>query len=85
MHCLSDAGYCLTSRVFTPYPIRLGMDAREGKYDSLHSRTRITVEQAFGRLKGVSRIYKQPLQQETPEYMALIIVATLVLHNWLID
>ncbi|EEY66847.1 uncharacterized protein PITG_17418 [Phytophthora infestans T30-4] len=46
--------------------------------------TRI-VEQAFGRLKGIFCIYKQPFQQGTPEYMVMIIVETLVLHNWLID
>ncbi|GMF43782.1 unnamed protein product [Phytophthora fragariaefolia] len=30
-------------------------------------------------------MYKQPLLQHSPEYMARIMVSTLVFHNWMIE
>ncbi|KAG3146150.1 hypothetical protein PI124_g13677 [Phytophthora idaei] len=84
-HYLGDAEYKLMKQMMTPYPITYGMAMKNSRYNYVHSHTRIVVERAFGRLKGMFRIYKQPLLQHTPEYMARIIVATLVMHNWLIE
>ncbi|OQS07662.1 hypothetical protein THRCLA_20094 [Thraustotheca clavata] len=57
----------------------------EAKFNLLHSRTRIVVEQAFGLWKGKFRIFKQTLQMKSPQKMAMVIEATMVLHNWIID
>ncbi|GMF19740.1 unnamed protein product [Phytophthora fragariaefolia] len=84
-HYLGDAGYKLTRQILTPYPIEFGMSLQRSRYNYVHSHTRIVVEQAFGRLKGILRMYKQPLLQHSPEYMARIIIATLVFHNWMIE
>jgi hypothetical protein len=61
------------------------MCQEEKDYNYLHSSTRITVEMAFGRLKNRFRIFKTPLNQQTPEKMSEIIGASFVLHNWMID
>jgi hypothetical protein len=82
---LADAGYKLFRHVMTPYAIYFGMPSDEAKYNLLHSRTRIIVEQAFGRWKNTFRLFKTELIHDTPEEMAFLIEATLILHNWLID
>jgi hypothetical protein len=81
---LGDAGYQLMGHVITPYHIFEGMPAEESNYNYRHSRTRITVENAFGLWKGKFRIFKTALNQNSKVDMAEIIVATMILHNWLI-
>ncbi|KAH9186228.1 hypothetical protein AeNC1_011796 [Aphanomyces euteiches] len=82
---LADAGYKLYQHIMTPYEIRSTMTSKESHYNDVHSRTRSTVEQAFGRWKNKFRIFKKPLDHHTPEEMARLIEATIVLHNWFID
>jgi hypothetical protein len=84
-YLLGDAGYQLLPHLLTPYPINEKMSKSESKYNYFHSRTRILVEQAFGKYKGKFRIFKTDLMQSSPEYMAEIIKATMVLHNWMIN
>lgn len=84
-HLVGDAGYQLLTNLLTPYPILPVMEPANRWYNLVHSRTRIVVEQTFGRLKGKFRVYKSDLLQQTPTQMASMIEATLVLHNWIID
>ncbi|KAH9105449.1 hypothetical protein AeMF1_018731 [Aphanomyces euteiches] len=64
---LADAGYKLFQHIMTPYEIRHGMPVKESHYNDIHSRTRSTVERAFGRWKNKFRIFKSPLEHRTPE------------------
>ncbi|KAF0775111.1 hypothetical protein AaE_001189, partial [Aphanomyces astaci] len=82
---VADAGYTLLSHVLTPFPIVPNMDKAEAHYNLLHSRTRIVVEQCFGLWENKFRLFKKPLEFQSPERMAQTIEATLVLHNWIID
>ncbi|KAH9123941.1 hypothetical protein AeMF1_005222 [Aphanomyces euteiches] len=82
---LGDAGYKLFKHIITPYPIVFEMPDDESHFNLVHSRTRMVVEQAFGLWKNTFRIFKTPLLHGTPEQMAHLIQATLVLHNWFID
>ncbi|KAH9121548.1 hypothetical protein AeMF1_006791 [Aphanomyces euteiches] len=82
---LGDAGYKLYSHIITPYPINLEMPDYKSHFNLIHSRTRMVVEQAFGLWKNTFRVFKTPLLHDTPEQMANLVKATLVLHNWFID
>jgi hypothetical protein len=82
---LADAGFTLLPHVLTPFPIIPNMPVDDAHYNLLHSRTRILVEQAFGLWKNKFRIFKKPLEFRTPQKMALVIEASMVLHNWIID
>ncbi|RHY02429.1 hypothetical protein DYB36_008482 [Aphanomyces astaci] len=82
---VADAGYTLLPHVLTPYPIVSNMGEAESHYNLIHSRTRIIVEQCFGLWKNKFRLFKKPLEFQSPQQMALVIEATLVLHNWIID
>ncbi|OQR84084.1 hypothetical protein ACHHYP_13921 [Achlya hypogyna] len=84
-YLLGDAGYRLLAHVSTPYPIRAGMPSDESNYNYAHSKTRIVVEQAFALWKNKFRIFKKPLENQTPESMAQVIECTMVLHNWIVD
>ena len=89
---VGDAGYTLLNRLLIPYPIEESMIACESLYKYLHSKTRITVEQAFGSLKNRFRIFKAPLNQKPDEQsgqsqtqrMATVIKSCMILHNILI-
>ncbi|KAJ2990288.1 putative nuclease harbi1 [Globomyces sp. JEL0801] len=82
---VADAGYQLLKHVITPYPITYGMDHADSYFNYIPSKTRLKVECAFGLLKNRFRIFQSPLLQKKPETMGNIIVATLILHNWIVD
>ena len=84
-HMIGDAGYTLATYLLTPFEIFSGMPADEKRYNYLHSRTRITVECAFGMLKGRWRILKRALNMKTPGSCARTIISCLVLHNLTIN
>ena len=71
--------------ILTPYSIEPGMPADESTYNYLHSCTRIMVECAFGLYKGKFKIFRAAMTQHTPEAMADIIKATMVLHHMMIN
>lgn len=89
---LADAGYALSDRLLTPFPIEERMPADESLYNYLHSCTRITIERTFGSIKNRFRIFKSPLNQKADEEseqsqtqrMGAVIHACFVLHNILI-
>ena len=85
MHLIVDAGYTLSEHLIIPYSINDDMPRSESKFYNLHSRTRITVEPAFGLSKGRWRILKRALNMKTPASIGRTIVACMVLHNWMID
>jgi hypothetical protein len=84
-HVLGDAGYTIDETLMIPYPITDDMLDSESQYNSFHSKTRITVERAFGLLKGRWRILKKDLGMKTPKSIARTIVACMVLHNLVMD
>ncbi|OQR96198.1 hypothetical protein THRCLA_22017 [Thraustotheca clavata] len=84
--CLvADAGYKLQGHIMTPYVIHAAMSPSEALYNFQHSRTRIAVERSFGIWKSKFRVFKSNLLQADLWEMAMIIEATIVLHNLFID
>jgi len=82
---LGDAGYKLFSHLMTPYAIYTDMPRDEAHCNTIHSRTRMAVERAFGLWKNKFRIFKTELVQHHPTDMARLIEVSLVLHNWFIE
>ncbi|KAH9155387.1 hypothetical protein AeRB84_002645 [Aphanomyces euteiches] len=85
LYFLGDAGYKLMGHLLTPYPIRLNMTEEEAHYNLVHSGARNCVERAFARWKNKFRLFKSEFTHHTPEDMARLIEATMILHNWYIE
>ncbi|KAF4136322.1 DDE superfamily endonuclease [Phytophthora infestans] len=84
-HLLADAGYKIWGHMLTPYPESEAADERRKRiYSRVHSRTRIAVECAFGRLKNRFRILLAKLEQKTPGRICKVIYSCIVLHNMLL-
>ncbi|XP_026746107.1 putative nuclease HARBI1 [Trichoplusia ni] len=82
---LGDSGYPQRPWMMTPIP-----DAAEGtpeaKYNTIHGKARVVIENTFGRLKNRWRcLCKDRTLHYTPERCATIIMACSVLHNLAID
>ncbi|XP_050563595.1 putative nuclease HARBI1, partial [Spodoptera frugiperda] len=82
---LGDSGYPQRPWLMTPI-----LDAVEGtpasKYNVVHGKTRVVVENTFGRLKNRRRcLSKDRTLHYTPEKCAKIIMACCVLHNLAIN
>ena len=90
---VGDAGYTLSDKLMIPFPITESMPPDQSQFNYMHSRTRITIERAFGMIKNRFRIFKVPLNQKKFEQsgesetsqMAKVIQACFVLHNVLIE
>jgi hypothetical protein len=82
---LADAGYALSNLLMNPYKIEYGMPREQAKYNYFHSRARMTVERALGRLKGKWKRLSQTLVGKNPQNITKLIRGALILHNWLID
>jgi hypothetical protein len=83
-HWLADAGYRLTSRILIPFDLYEVMPRDQRKFNYIHSKTRISIECAFGILKERFRIFQIALPF-SPARCSKIIVACMVLHNILLD
>ncbi|EGZ10364.1 hypothetical protein PHYSODRAFT_518423 [Phytophthora sojae] len=71
--------------MLTPFPESEAIaNRRKRVYNRLHSRTRIAVECAFGRLKNRFRILLGKLEQKTPKRIGKVIQSCVVLHNMLL-
>jgi hypothetical protein len=91
---LGDAGYSLSRAILTPYRstryhLREWAEDEAGRprnarevFNYRHSKTRIIVEQAFGRLKRKWGILAKPLELEIP--LANVVIHTCcALHNFI--
>ena len=83
-HILGEGGYSINPSLITPYSDDTD-DPDERLFNNIHSRTRIVVETAFGRLKNRFRIFRRSLAEKTPQHMAYDIVACICLHNFFIS
>ncbi|KAE8738906.1 hypothetical protein FOCC_FOCC015607 [Frankliniella occidentalis] len=81
-HILGDSGYILTDKVLTPYRNNGNLTVRQD-YNAMMSSSRSMVERAFGFLKMKwRRLFF--LSARKPVLVVRTIVASVVLHNFLI-
>lgn len=75
---LGDSGYACKPYLMTPY-LRPSIPAHE-RFNSAHSRTRVTIERAFGWWKRRFHVLHAEIRM-TPERVCTVIGACAVLHN----
>lgn len=84
-HLLGDVSYKIWGHLLVPFPKSEGVyDGRKCTYNKAHSRTRIVVECALGRLKNRFCILLGKLEQKSPGNICKVIMDCVVLHNLLI-
>jgi hypothetical protein len=82
-YLLGDAGYPLYDWLIMPFA--RGIDERHDEWNHMHSSTRMCVERAFGRLKGIWRILSRILWQARVHTIAPMIYCCCILHNLMIS
>lgn len=80
-HLVGDEIFPLRKYLMRPYP-GAGITHEKSIYNYRHSRGRRTIENTFGILANRWRIYHTPIQA-TPEHVERLVMATIVLHNFL--
>ncbi|OWZ14490.1 hypothetical protein PHMEG_00012025 [Phytophthora megakarya] len=83
-HLLGDGGYMLREYLLTPFEHDARSTPEINKYNLVHSRRRISVECAFGALKGRFQILRHELESHSEQVDATVIGACVVLHNFCI-
>lgn len=79
-YILGDAGYPCQNWLITPYRDNGRLTQKQTYYNVKHSQTRISVEQAFGKLKSRFRCLINPIATSL-ETVILIITSSCILHN----
>ena len=77
-HILGDSGYMLRPYSLTPY--RQPASLSQSNYNYAHKRTRVLIEQTFGRWKRRFHCLHGEIRMN-PEKVCKIIIACAVLHN----
>ena len=75
---LGDLGYACTPYLMTPYPSP--STAAQENYNTAHTKTKVIVEQSFGRWKLRFHVLHSEIRM-TPQRACSIIGASAVLHN----
>ena len=80
-HILGDSGYMLRQCLLTPY--RQPASIAQENYNCVHKKTRVLIEQTFGRRKRRFHCLHGEIPM-APDKVCTIIVACAVLHNMVI-
>ncbi|CAG8532660.1 13038_t:CDS:2 [Dentiscutata heterogama] len=81
-YLLGDSAYPLLPWIMTPFKDPQGSNAQQQKYyNTYHSKTRVVIEQAFGKLKARFPFLKYIRLKDTVKRMDIIDIA-LILHNF---
>ena len=76
---LGDSGYPLEPWLMTP--LLNTTNEKEEKYNKLHIKTRNVVERSFGALKSRFRCLLNQRLYYSPEFVANVVYACVILHN----
>eukprot|EP00794_Sanderia_malayensis_P004948 gene4948-5596_t len=79
-YIIGDSAYPPLDWLLKPFPFSNDMDRRQRRFNYCVSKARVSMERAFGTLKGRWRIPSQKIPLE-PSYTADIVIACTVLHN----
>ncbi|KAJ8914798.1 hypothetical protein NQ315_014542 [Exocentrus adspersus] len=82
-HLLGDTAYPLDTFIIVPFKDTGHLSREQKKFNLRLSSTRVVIEQAFGRLKGIFRRLKY-LNIITLAYFKFVVTASCVLHNIII-
>lgn len=79
-HLLGDSAYPLETFIMVPFKDNGHLSRQQKKFNKTLSSSRIVIEHAFGRLKGVWRRLKY-LNNTNPSNLKYIIIGACILHN----
>lgn len=80
-HLLGDAAYKLHDNLMIPYRDNGHLTDRQRNYNYCHSLARVTIERAFGLLKGRFRCLLHHLPMNRTDLIANFILACCTMHN----
>lgn len=80
-HLLGDKAYPCLPELMTPFKNNGHLSNQQKNFNYLLSRTRVTIERAFGLLQKRFRCLKDCLDARKTEWMPKFVIATCVLHN----
>lgn len=80
-HILGDATYTIHKHLMTPYHDNGHLTDRQKNYNFCHSSARMSIERAFGLLKGRFRSLLSLLDMEHVDLISEFIIACCILHN----
>jgi DDE superfamily endonuclease len=83
-YIVADNAYINTNKLLTPYSGQQRADPSKDTFNFYLSQCRIRIEQAFGQLTNVWRVFKCPLRLSL-ENIPRLIHAAMCLHNFCID
>ncbi|GAQ92968.1 hypothetical protein KFL_012280015 [Klebsormidium nitens] len=83
-YIVGDSGFPAYSWLVVPYPGDHLPEVRD-RFNYFHSSTRIIVECAFGRLKGIWRILLRRIYKPDIKFLPITIGACVVLHNMMLQ
>lgn len=79
-HLLGDTAYPLDTFIMVPFKDNGHLSLRQKRFNQILSSTRVVIEQAFGRLKGLWRRLKF-LDIKNLKYFKYIVITSCILHN----
>lgn len=79
---LGDGAFALSTHVMKPYPGNHDSGSLQRTFNCRLSSSRVIVENVFGVLSSVFRIFKKPMELQ-PEQATLITLSCILLHNFL--
>lgn len=80
---LADDAFPLTDHIMKPYVTDLHRGSPERNYNYRHSRGRVVVENAFGVMSAVFRVFRKPIEVKVENTVVDIVLACVYLHNFL--
>lgn len=79
-HLVGDAAYPIGPYLMTPYRDNGHLTAKESRYNVQLSKARVTIERAFGLLKGrFRRLFR--VETRRPDIIVTIIIVACIFHN----
>lgn len=79
---LADGAFALNAHIMKPYPGNYEIGSPKRKFNQRLSTARVVVENTFGLLTSVFRIFRRPINLH-PDSVSQIVMSCILLHNFL--
>lgn len=79
---IGDGAFALSTHVMKPYPGNHDSDSQKRIFNKCLSRSRVVVENTFGILSAVFRIFRRPIDLD-PDIVSQLTMTCVLLHNFL--
>lgn len=79
---IGDGAFALSTHVMKPYPGNHDSDSQKRIFNKCLSKSRVVVENTFGILSAVFRIFRRPIDL-APDMVSQLTMTCVLLHNFL--